>query len=113
MERFVKAAIPEETVWVSVPARVPPPGLLAIATVTVVELSLETRLLLVSSTDTRSAGAIDEPDAVLVGSVVNTSCVAGPAVTLKLLLVAAVYGWPPPAPVVSVALSVYPTPGRL
>ena len=39
IERLLKVVTPELAVWVSVPERVPPPGLLPIATVTVVELS--------------------------------------------------------------------------
>ena len=40
----VEGPTPELAVWVSVPQRVPPPGLLPIATVTVVELSAVTTL---------------------------------------------------------------------
>jgi hypothetical protein len=74
--------------------------------VTFVELSLVTTLPFASSTETATAGVMVAPALVFVGCCVKTSCVAVPGVTLKALLVAEVYGWPPLAPVVSVALSV-------
>ena len=64
-----------------------PPELIAIVTV---EVFAVTRLLSASSICTVTADVIAEPAAVFEGPVPNTSCVAAPAVTLKLPLVAPV-----------------------
>src|SRR5690242_10591933 len=90
----LKLATPAATVCVSVPDTVPPPGFVPIATVTAVVLSLVTTFPNGSSIDTRTAGAIGEPAATVVGCVVNTNCDAAAAITLNELPLAGRYGCP-------------------
>src|SRR5438132_9792425 len=85
---------------VVVPASVPLPGFVPIATVTF-PLTSVVVLLLASRAVTCTAGVIVAPADVVLGSTENTSCVAVPAVMLNAVLVAL------PAPV---AVSVYPVP---
>src|SRR2546430_9214820 len=85
---------------VGVPASVPLPGFVPIATVTF-PVNPVAVLLLASRAVTCTAGVIVAPADVVLGSTENTSCVAVPAVMLNAVLVAL------PAPV---AVSVYPVP---
>src|SRR5207249_8676754 len=85
---------------VVVPASVPLPGFVPIASVTF-PVNPVAVLLLASSAVTCTAGVIAAPADVVLGCTENTSCVAVPAVILNAVLVAL------PAPV---AVSVYPVP---
>src|SRR5438552_2907503 len=85
---------------VVVPASVPLPGFVPIATVTF-PVNPVAVLLLASRAVTCTAGVIAAPADVVLGSTENTSCVAVPAVMLNAVLVVV------PAPV---AVSVYPVP---
>ena len=69
-------ATPLTAATLVVPARVPPPGFVRIARVTVAVLEVTTRLA-ASSIDTLT-GAIEAPWAVVVGWLVKTSWLAGP-----------------------------------
>jgi hypothetical protein len=64
------------------------PGLVPIATVIVVVLSVVITLPRLSSTATPTAGETADPATVFVGWAMNASCAAAPAVMLKLALVA-------------------------
>src|SRR5215467_8023102 len=66
MERLVKVAMPPTALTVAVPLKVPPPGFVPIAIVTLAVLEA-TRLLLTSKTRTVTAGAMLWPAAVFVG----------------------------------------------
>jgi len=94
MERLWKVAMPEATVTAEAPLRVPPAGLVPMAMLTWVALSVVSMLPLASSTATRTAGVMVLPAVVLVGPWTKASLVGGPAV-LALMLnaaeVAAVY----------------------
>src|SRR5438309_11445361 len=85
---------------VVVPASVPLPGFVPIATVTF-PVNPVAVLLLASRAVTCTAGVIVAPADVVLGSTEKTSCVAVPAVMLNAVLVVV------PAPV---AVSVYPVP---
>src|SRR5438552_13327967 len=98
MAQPVKLATPLETVTGPVPPALvqvstPPPGLLLIASVTVVALSAVFTLPLASSTATE-AGKLAVPVAWMLalaaGWLVNASLVAAPGVMLNALLVAPV-----------------------
>src|SRR5207247_10422409 len=105
MLRFENVATPAVAATVAVPASVPPPGFVAIATVTFA-VKLVTVLPSPSSTVTCTAGVIAAPATALVGSPVNTSALADPADTLNVAA-------PPVARRVPLALSVQPVPARL
>src|SRR5438132_4598921 len=98
MLRFENVATPAVAATVAVPASVPPPGFVAIATVTFA-VKLVTVLPSPSSTVTCTAGVIAAPATALVGSPVNTRAVADPAETLNAAL-------PPVARPVPLAVSV-------
>src|SRR5437879_9736068 len=100
MLNVANVATPPLAATVAVPASVPPPGFVPIATVTFPVHPVAV-LLLASSAVTCTAGVIAAPADVVLGSTENTSCVAVPAVMLNAVLVAL------PAPV---AVSVYPVP---
>src|SRR5690242_19766737 len=102
MLRLEKVATPAAAVTLVVPASVPPPALLPIATVTVPANPVAT-LPLASNAVTCTAGVITAPATVLVGCPVNTNWLAAPTVMLNALLVA------PVAPA-AVAVSVYALP---
>src|SRR5579863_6783727 len=91
MERLAKVATPLVVVWVRVPERVPLAGLVPMARVMAVLLSVVTVLPRLSSTLTWTAGVMVAPAVVVVGWVVNTSWEAAPGVMVKALLVAV--GW--------------------
>src|SRR5438046_2657947 len=93
-------AAPPLAATVVVPASVPLPGFVPIATVTF-PVNPVAVLLLASSAVTCTAGVIAAPADVVLGCTENTSCVAVPAVILNAVLVVL------PAPV---AVSVYPVP---
>src|SRR5437870_2103944 len=97
-----KLATPATAATVAVPASVPPPGLAPIATV-MFPVNPEAVLPCASWAVTCTAGVIPAPAAVVVGSAVNTSCVALPAVMLNAVDVGSVR---PPLD----ATSVYPVP---
>src|SRR3954464_9413089 len=86
MERLEKVATPATATWLVVPERVPPPGLVPMAIVTVaVELVWfpnASRML------TCTAGVMAAPAAAFDGCAVKASCEAGPGETLKGLEVA-------------------------
>jgi hypothetical protein len=84
-----KVATPATAFCANVPASVPPPGFVPIATVTALVADVTT-LPCASSMLTCTFGVIDAAAAVLVGCTVNANCVATPGVTLKLVLVATV-----------------------
>src|SRR5437762_157105 len=96
--RFEHAAPPAAAATVAVPASGPPPGFVAIATVTFA-VKLVTVLPSPSSTVTWTAGVIAAPATALVGSPVNTRAVPDPAETLNAAL-------PPVARPVPLAVSV-------
>ena len=72
IDRLLKVATPLTAFWVTVPASVPPPGLLPIATVIGAEL-LVTTLLLASSTCTVTAGLITAVLTAFVGCGTNAT----------------------------------------
>src|SRR5258705_120051 len=88
MLRVENAATPFTAATVSVPASVPPAGLVPIATV-IVPVKLGTTAFDASSADTRTV-AIVVPACVLVGWVEKARCVAGGAVMVNAALVAPV-----------------------
>jgi hypothetical protein len=88
MFRSGKEATPAAAVWVSVPCRVPPAGLLARATVTL--LLAPVTLPSASTIATCTAGAMGEPALASAGCCWNTSAAGGPAVTSKAALMAGV-----------------------
>jgi len=85
MLRFAKVATPPTAVTPVVPARVPPPAFVPIATVTLLPNPVAT-LPCASSAVTWTAGAIVAPAVALLGSTLNTSCAAAPGVTLNAAL---------------------------
>src|SRR3989475_6402517 len=87
-----------------VPERVPPPGLVPMATVTLPPTAVAV-FPSASCAVTCTAGVIAAPAMVVVGGTVNASCVAAPAVTLKAALV-----WVSPA---APAVKVYALPTLL
>ena len=87
-----------------VPERVPPPGLVPMATVTLPPNAVAV-FPWASCAVTCTAGVIAAPAMVLVGGTVNASCVAAPGVTLKAALV-----WVSPA---APAVKVYALPTLL
>ncbi len=89
-------ATPATAATVVVPERVPLPGFAPSATVTL-PVKAGSVLPSASSAVTCRAGVIDAPAAVLLGCVVNTSCVAVPGVMVNAALV---------VPVAPVALAV-------
>src|SRR5256886_1271213 len=105
MLRFAKVATPPTAVTPVVPARVPPPAFVPIATVTLLPNPVAT-LPCASSAVTWTAGAIVAPAVALLGSTLNTSCAAPPGVTLNPAL--GCVGRP-----VAAAVSVYPFPPLL
>src|SRR5262249_60641801 len=82
MDRLLKEATPATAATVSVPLRVPPPGLLPSATVTL-EASVVTTLLKASSTCTVTAGLSEAPAVVLVGCWPKARWCAAAAVMVK------------------------------
>src|SRR5438874_1463501 len=102
MLRVENVATPATAATVAVPDRVPPPGLVPSAAVTL-PLNPVAVLPSASKAVTCTAGAIVTPAVVLVGCTLNTSPPAAPAATLNPTLVAG------PSPV-AVAASVYPVP---
>src|SRR5258705_113433 len=72
MDRLENVAMPVTAATVVVPASVPPPGLVPMATV-MLAVELVTVLLHASWTVTRTAGAIDTPATAFAGWVVNAS----------------------------------------
>src|SRR5437879_1075176 len=87
-----------------VPDRIPPPGLVPMATVTLPPNAVAV-FPSASCAVTCTAGVIAAPAMVVVGGTVNASCVAAPAVTLKAALV-----WVSPA---APAVKVYALPTLL
>src|SRR2546425_11102523 len=87
-----------------VPERVPPPGLVPMATVTLPPNAVAV-FPSASSAVTCTAGAIAAPAVVVLGGAVTASCVAAPGVTLKAALV-----WVSPA---APAVKVYALPPLL
>ena len=85
--------MPEATVTAEPPPRVPPPGLVPMARITVVALSEVSMLPLASSTATVTAGVMTAPAAALEGPWTKASLAGGPiaAVMLKAPEVAALY----------------------
>ena len=80
-------ATPPAAVTVVVPARVPPLGLVPSATVTLPANAL-TRFPCASRAATCTAGLIVRAATAVLGCTVKTSCVTGPGVMLKAVLVA-------------------------
>src|SRR6185295_19192655 len=91
MERLEKVATPLAAATVSVPASVPPPGLVPMATVTLA-VELVTVLPNVSCTVTCTDGEIDTPATVFVGWAVNASLEAAAGLMLNPVDVAPVSG---------------------
>ena len=89
MLKSENVATPATAVTVAVPASVPPPGFVPIATVTEF-VAVVTRFPRASSMLTCTDGVIAAPAATFVGCTVKANCVAVPAVTLNALLVALV-----------------------
>src|SRR5438067_493404 len=87
MLRFAKLATPLTAATVVVPARAPPAGLVAIATVMLV-VAVVTALPWASWTATCTPGVIAAPAAVLLGCTAKTSFAAAPALMLNAVLVA-------------------------
>src|SRR6267143_3215526 len=103
MLSVAKFATPATAATVAVPASVPPPGLVPIATVTFPVNPLAV-FPCPSRAVTCTVGVIVAPAVVVVGCTVKTSCVAVPAVMLNAPLVA-------PVSPAAVTASVYPVPG--
>src|SRR5271157_5675525 len=91
MERVENVATPATTAVAEPPVSVPPPGLIPMARLTVVEWSPVSMLPFASSTATVTAGVIAEPAAVVVGPWRKTRWVGVPGVMLKAADVAGVY----------------------
>src|SRR5262249_43390303 len=89
MDRVEKVATPATAATVAVPLRVPPPGLVPMATVTL-DVVVVTMLLKASSTATVTAGLMAAPAAVFVGCCTKARWVAAAAVMLKAVEVAPV-----------------------
>src|SRR5438876_6845215 len=89
MERLAKLATPATAATVVVPERVPPLGLVPMATV-MLAVELVTVLPKVSCTATWTAGAIDDPAVALVGWTAKASFEAAAGETLKVAEVAPV-----------------------
>src|SRR5438874_1365041 len=89
MVRFANVATPLTAATVVVPARVPLPGLVPIATVTGL-VAVVTVLPWASWTATRAAGVFAAPAAALLGCTVKTTLAAAPALMLNAPLVALV-----------------------
>ena len=70
--------MPEATVTAEPPPRVPPPGLVPMASVTMVALSEVSMLPLASSTATFTAGVMAAPAAALEGPWTKASLAGGP-----------------------------------
>ena len=82
IERLLNVATPLTAARVRGPLKVPPPGFVPMAIVTLL-LSLVTTLPPASSTETRTAGAMLAPAVAALGCVVKTTLLAAAAVTLK------------------------------
>src|SRR5262245_39652450 len=91
MDRFEKLVMPALAATETVPDRVPPPGLVPMAIVTVA-FELVTVLPNASCTATCTAGDSGEPAVALVGWTAKARREAAAAPTLKVLLVAEVSG---------------------
>src|ERR1700693_767899 len=89
MLRPGNVATPATAFCVAVPDKIPLPGFVPITRVTALVDDVTT-LPCASSRLTCTDGVIDTAAAVFVGCTVNANCVAAPAVTLKVLLVAPV-----------------------
>src|SRR2546427_366392 len=89
MDRLLKVATPPTAATVFVPLRVPPPGLVPMATVTC-ELLPRPRLLNWPSTCTAPAGRRIRPAWVLLGCTPKTTLAAAAGVMLKKADVAAI-----------------------
>src|SRR6266581_3496335 len=87
MERLLKLATPLTALTVAVPPSVPTPGLVPMSIV-IAAVLVVIGLPPASWTVTWTAGLMLTPATVLVGWVVNASRLAGPTLTLKLVLVA-------------------------
>src|SRR5438128_11827226 len=85
MRRVEKVATPATAATVAVPDRVPPPGLVPSAAVTL-PLNPVAVLPSVSKAVTCTAGATVTPAVVLVGCTLNTNWLAVPAATLNAAL---------------------------
>ncbi len=103
--KLANVATPFTAVAVAGPARAPPPGFTAIATVTL-PANPVALLPRASRAVTWTAGVIAAPAEVVVGSTVNASAVAGPGATLNDALAT-------PASPGALAASAYPVPARL
>src|SRR5437867_2602919 len=89
MLRVENVATPAAATTVAVPDRVPPPGLVPRATVTL-PVNWVAVFPWASCAVTRTAGAMATPAVALLGCTLNTSCAAAPTVTLNAVLVAGV-----------------------
>ena len=89
IERFEKVATPDEAVTVVVPDKVPLPGFVPIAIVTL-EVAVVTVLPKLSCTVTCTAGEIATPAVVFDGCTVKATFAAAAAVMLNVVLVAPV-----------------------
>src|SRR5436190_1944360 len=85
MDRLEKEARPPDAATVAVPDRIPPPGLVPIATVTLV-VELVTVFPNVSCTATCTAGLSAPPAVALVGWTVKASRCAAAGLTLNAAL---------------------------
>ncbi len=88
MLRFAKLATPPTAVTIVVPASVPPPAFVPIATV-MLPANPVARLPLWSSAVTCTAGVIVAPAPVVIGCTVKTSWLASPTLMLNGVLVVA------------------------
>src|SRR5213594_2889435 len=86
MLKLENVATPDTAATLAVPASVPPPGFVPIATVTV-PVNPVTVFPRASCAVTLTAGVIARPAVAFEGCTVNTSCAASPAVTLNVALV--------------------------
>ena len=82
IDKLLNVATPLTAATVRVPLKVPPPGFVPMAIVTLLLLPVTT-LPLASSTETCTAGVMLAPTAVLLGCVVKATLLAAAAVTLK------------------------------
>src|SRR5437870_12262235 len=85
MLKFENVATPDTAATLAVPASVPPPGFVPIATVTV-PVNPVAVFPSASWAVTRTAGVIATPAVAFDGCTENTSCVAAPAAMLNVAL---------------------------
>src|SRR5712692_1331359 len=111
MLRFANVATPPAAACVSVPASVPPAGLVPIATVTG-PVKLGTAFPNASRALTTTAGVIAAPAPVVLGCPVNASALAAPATTVTAAVCVRVFPLPVAVSTTAAPLIGLPNPSR-